>query len=243
METNHPKNGNGNELEKAQKIIMQFANSCSHSLRGPLKSIEGLVNLLLESKSYTEPTDRVFLDLIKSTISKMDRMLDEMEHFLENSKREITPQIVDMRDIIAFLLEQFQDAISNAKIDVHLKYELSTPFYSDLGRLRLILSNLIGNAIQFVDENKDIRHITITVKTSLENCIIVIADNGIGIAPENQAKIFELFFRASEQSVGSGIGLYVVQEIVKKMNGRIEVASDLSEGAEFILTLPSCKES
>lgn len=241
MKIDHLKNGNGDELENAQKVIMQFADSCSHSLRGPLKSIEGLTNLLLESKRYAEPNDRVFLDLIKTTIQKMERMLDELEHFLENSKRDVIPQPVDVREIISFLLDQLQDEITNARIDIHLKYDLQAPFYSDTGRLRLIFFNVLSNAIHFRDEKKDIRMITIKVSTRPENCVISIADNGIGIRPEHLPRIFELFFRGSEQSLGSGIGLYVVQETIKKMGGRIEVTTALGGGFEFMMTLPNIK--
>jgi light-regulated signal transduction histidine kinase (bacteriophytochrome) len=79
-----------NNLVRANEVINQFINSCSHSMRGPLKSINGLVNLLHRSKDYTEAETDTFLNLIEKTTQKMENMLDELEQLLENSKRIIT---------------------------------------------------------------------------------------------------------------------------------------------------------
>src|SRR5207244_4033192 len=93
------------------------------------------------------------------------------------------------------------------------------PFYSDKNRIRVILGNLVSNAIQYRDRKKEKPLVDITINLSAQQAEIIVTDNGIGIAKENHEKVFEMFRRVSKMSNGSGLGLYIVMETVQKLNG------------------------
>ncbi len=227
------------ELEKANMVINQFVTSCSHSMRGPLKSIKGLVNLLYQSNKYSPADALSFLDLIGQTAVKMENMLDELEQILENSKREIILKKIDWNEMISSVLSRFLKEINENNIKVETCIIQSTEFSSDLHRIHLILSHVIENAIQFQDENKNTHSIHIGVQTSKKKCVIRISDNGIGISREVQGLVFNLFFRATQKTKGAGLGLYVVSEAVEKMGGTITVESIVEMGSVFTITLPN----
>jgi signal transduction histidine kinase len=241
---NHSQESAGNEqrgteeLKRANAIIGQFITSCSHSLRGPIKSIEGLVNLIRTTPHDEKNTD-MFLDLIARVIDKMEHQLDEMEHFLENTSRRVVVAKVDFRSILEGIIRQNRGEIDNNSIHVSIEISEKAPFFADRHRIALVLKNLLMNAIQFRDDYKTLKQIRVLVNVSLANCDIEIIDNGIGIPKECIHKIFQLFFRGSEKSTGTGIGLYVVNEVLSKMGGTVDVTSEPGKGTAFTLSLPN----
>tara|TARA_R110002060_G_scaffold42836_8_gene54347 strand:- start:30 stop:425 length:396 start_codon:yes stop_codon:yes gene_type:complete len=112
-------------------------------------------------------------------------------------------------------------------------------FVSDSKRISILLNNFISNAIKYHDLNKNIPTVWVNIKTTKKEAIIEIKDNGLGIAEEQLDKIFNMFYRISSQIMGSGIGLYIVKEVLAKLNGTIEVESELGEGSMFILKIPN----
>jgi signal transduction histidine kinase len=240
----HSQSGDGSEqrsaeeLKKANEIIGQFITSCSHSLRGPIKSIEGLVNLL-RTTSYDDSNAFMFLEMIAKVIDKMEHQLDEMEHFLENTNRGVVITKVDFRSILEAIVRQNRREIDGNKLNVSIEICEKAPFHADRHRIALVLKSLLVNAIQFRDDHKTLKQIRIHVNITQANCHIEIVDNGIGIPEECLKKIFQMFFRASEKSTGTGIGLYVVNEVLSKMGGTIDVTSEPGKGSTFTLSIPN----
>jgi signal transduction histidine kinase len=105
-----------------------------------------------------------------------------------------------------------------------------------------VLSNLISNAIRYHDQRKENQYIRLYHKTIGSSFTLHIEDNGQGISPELQGKVFDMFFRGNESSQGSGLGLYIVKETVAKLSGRIQLKSNAKEGSTFSVTLPFCIE-
>ena len=103
----------------------------------------------------------------------------------------------------------------------------------------MILNNIISNSIKYADLSKDQPYIRVEVKVEPENAEIRIADNGIGIDEVQQESIFHMFFRASEKSSGSGLGLYIVKEVIQRLKGEISVSSEPAKGSEFIIRIPN----
>lgn len=223
----------------ANEVISRFITSCSHSLRGPLKSIVGLVHLLQNSANCPETERQVFLDLIEKTSTKMEGMLDELEHFLENKKREMITQKINPCEIIKSVLQSQEKAIEQTSLRVSVNADPSLEVYTDPNRFRLIVTNLVANALSFYDPQKTSRELRMEVTAGEGDICLSVADNGIGIEPHLHTKIFQLFFRASERSGGAGIGLYVVKEVVDKMGGSIRVMSTPGIGSRFTVCLPS----
>ena len=115
----------------------------------------------------------------------------------------------------------------------------SRPLITDKNRLNIILNNLISNAITYQDPSKNDPLVNIKVDMSDTETNIIVKDNGIGISKELQEKIFDMFFRGSENSDGSGLGLYIVKESVEKLNGTINVRSVPGKGSEFRVLIPN----
>jgi signal transduction histidine kinase len=115
-------------------------------------------------------------------------------------------------------------------------------FFNDPWRLGEIFRNLISNAIKYRKKDFDNPQINVQIHTTEQQCHIRFSDNGIGIAESELDKIFNMFYRASEQSEGSGIGLYIVKNAVEKLNGRISVSSSLGFGTTFEIWLPNLRQ-
>jgi signal transduction histidine kinase len=111
-------------------------------------------------------------------------------------------------------------------------------FFSDSSRLLIIFNNIISNAVSYRDKEKN-SFIKVDVLVRSDKAVIKFIDNGIGIAPEFQEKIFKMFFRATPDSKGSGLGLYIVKGVVDKLKGTIGVQSSLGQGTEITIELPS----
>jgi len=112
-------------------------------------------------------------------------------------------------------------------------------FFSDRWRIAEIFRNLVSNAIKYRDFTKINPEINVTIAIDKTQAIITFKDNGIGIERHNLEKIFNMFYRASEQSDGSGLGLYIVKNATDKLRGEVQVTSKLGEGTCFVISLPN----
>jgi signal transduction histidine kinase len=201
--------------------------------------MSGLINLLRQSIQTGNEDPQVYLSMMTQSIDKMETLLEQFEDFLENSKKDLTHEPVDIQSIISNILNEVQPVAEELALRITVNVEQSGYFYTDVHRFRLILFHLISNAIQFYDREKTARWIDIIVKATPANCNIQVNDNGIGMPYEIHARIFDLFFRGSEKSGGSGVGLHIVHEVLKKMGGSISVNSQMKEGSNFFVWLPN----
>ncbi len=227
-----------NKLARANSVIDKFINGCSHSMRGPLKTIRGLVNIISEDNT-PEKKSVTILDLIEKTASHMENILNQLEQFLENSKKEVKVEQVDIAEIISEVQSKYQRALDQHSIEVTIRIHDKETLLTDKERLKIILFQIFSNAISFCDPNKAKRMILIEARIFNSSFEIAVRDNGVGIEPECSGKIFQLFYRASEKSKGAGIGLYIVKEIIEKMKGIVSVQSQLSSGSNFLIWLPN----
>jgi signal transduction histidine kinase len=226
----------GYELVKAKEIINEFIYSCSHTMRGPLKSITGLINLLqTEIKSGNESPEKYILQ----SVCEMETVLKQLEQSLESSRKNLTIEPLDLEKMVNDVMSEVKKETNFSDIVVNIHVEQTAYFYSDTNCFRLILLNLISNAVNFSDNLKEQKVIDIIINATKRSCSIHINDNGIGISAEAQERIFQLFYRGSERSSGSGVGLYVVHEIVKKMGGSISVNSAVQAGSNFFVWIPN----
>lgn len=227
------------ELAKAKNVIDKFLYGCSHTMRGPLKSISGLIKLLQNPEATEDPHRH--LELIQKTVNKMETILNDLEQFLVNSRRDLVIESVSMTKTIDAILERYNREAESKNIRISKSITQTVPLYTDAERLNLILTQLISNALVFNDPGKADRHIDIFVRVNENGCHVKVLDNGIGMSSEIQKSIFQLFFRGAQQSQGAGIGLYVVSEVLRKMGGSITVTSEEGCGSSFFVWLPNLK--
>ena len=224
------------ELKIRNGELDNFVYKVSHDLRAPLSSILGLVNLAKLPGNTDNPMD--YIDIIGSKVEHLDHFIGDVLSHSKNLKMEVSVRKVDFSRIIE---ETFNDLnyLEGAKeIKRIIKVE-GIDFYSDPWRIAEILRNLISNAIKYRQLEQVASEIGIKINIDHLRAEIVFADNGIGISEENLERIFEMFYRATEQSDGSGIGLYIVKNAVDKLGGQISVASRLGHGTRFAILLPN----
>ncbi|MEO7989321.1 MAG: PAS domain S-box protein [Chryseolinea sp.] len=224
------------ELKVRNTELDNFVYKVSHDLRAPLSSILGLVNLAKLPGNTDNPMD--YIDIIGDKVEHLDHFIGDVLSHSKNLKMEVSISNVNFAQIIdrtfneLSYLEGAKEIIRNIKIE-------GTDFYNDPWRISEILRNLISNSIKYRRFDSKTSEISIKILTDNLRTEIGFTDNGIGIDEVSLNKIFEMFYRATEQSDGSGIGLYIVKNAVDKLGGQITVFSKLGEGTRFTLILPN----
>lgn len=224
------------ELKIRNTELDNFVYKVSHDLRAPLSSILGLVNLAKLPGNTDNPMD--YIDIIGSKVEHLDHFIGDVLSHSKNLKMDLTIAKVDFNYIID---QTFNDLnyLEGAKGMSRMVKVDGIDFYSDPWRIAEILRNLISNAIKYRKLDQVASEIGIKINVDHLRAEIVFADNGIGIEEKNLTRVFEMFYRATEQSDGSGIGLYIVKNAVDKLGGQISLASRLGQGTRFSIILPN----
>jgi PAS domain S-box-containing protein len=223
-------------LKMRNEELNQFVYKVSHDLRAPLASIRGIIEL--EKLQNKDNTQFKYLHLIEDRISNLDQFMRNILSHSRNLNMSVKYKEIDFKQITDDCFKELEFLRNALNIKRIVKISRST-FYSDESRLFEIFRNLISNSIKYLDYDKTEPYIKITVKNHNSKAVITFEDNGVGIDPDLQEYIFDMFYRANEKSDGSGIGLYIVKQAVDKLNGSITVKSKKGEGTRFQVTIPN----
>ncbi|MTK64758.1 MAG: PAS domain S-box protein [Methanobacterium sp.] len=229
------------KLKRSNEELERFAYVSSHDLQEPLRMIT-LYSQLLE-KRYKDSLDSDADDFINYIVENAKRMKQLIEDLLEYSR--LTSQTkefdnVDLENILEQVLNNL--SISITENNVKIAHEPLPTIFADDNQMMQVFQNLITNAIKF--RGKKSPEINITARNDGENWIFAFKDNGIGIKPDHQKQIFKVFNRlhTKEEYSSTGIGLSIVEKIIKHHHGQIWVESELGKGSTFYFTVP-LKES
>lgn len=223
------------KLETEKHQLDHVIYKTTHDLRAPLRSALGLIQLAeLEPEQYMK-----YLGLIKSSLARLDGMIDEMNSFYKNDKLAIQNDRIDIRTLIDREIENLNNMPEAQDIRFDVFVDGDVPFYSDPIRVKTIVSNLLSNAIKYSDPQKMRKYIQLSAHVFADWLFLTIEDNGIGIGTEHQEKIFDLFYRVSSDKRGTGLGLYIVKDTIDRLKGKIYVRSKRGEGTSFTITLPN----
>ncbi|MGK7391627.1 MAG: sensor histidine kinase [Candidatus Cyclobacteriaceae bacterium M2_1C_046] len=225
------------ELQKRNHELDQFVYSVSHDLRAPLASVLGLINIA----SLENPPEYMknYLEMIKGRINRLDMFIKDILDYSRNTRLEVTKERVDFQKLLNDIEEHVKLINEKQNLDIKFSIREEQPFYSDKTRIAMILNNLYVNAIKYQDVSKTQPYLNINITVVAEKAEIEFKDNGIGIPKNQLEKIFNMFYRASTISQGSGLGLYITKEAVNKLNGQIEVESAPGEYTNFYIELPN----
>jgi PAS domain S-box-containing protein len=224
------------ELKVRNTELDNFVYKVSHDLRAPLSSILGLVNLAKLPGNTDNPMD--YIDIIGDKVEHLDHFIGDVLSHSKNLKMEVSISNVNFAQIIDRTFSELSYLDGAKEIIRNIKIE-GTDFFNDPWRISEILRNLISNSIKYRRFDSKTCEINVKIFTDNLRTEISFADNGIGIDETSLNKIFEMFYRATEQSDGSGIGLYIVKNAVDKLGGQITVFSKLGEGTRFTIILPN----
>ncbi|MFM9838550.1 MAG: sensor histidine kinase [Cyclobacteriaceae bacterium] len=224
------------QLSKTNQELDRFVYSASHDLKAPLSSILGLIEIAQRTEDPEEV--KTCLGMMKERVNNLDDFIKEIIDYSRNSRLELKKETFALLTLMKEVVDGLRYAEGFENIYIIYSIDSELEMVSDRSRLKVVLNNLIGNAFKYHDPDKENPLIEISANSESVNLKIEIKDNGLGIAPEHQAKVFDMFYRASEKSKGSGLGLYIVKETIEKMSGRISVESQLSKGTKFTVFLP-----
>ena len=228
------------KLLKVNSEMNQFVYSLSHELRGPLMSISGVSKLA--KMEISDPIALEYFEMIDSATVKLDDFIYKMLDFYRSTKMENKIVPILFEKTIEEQFETYKEKWNRDEIDINIKVEQKEEFFSDDAKIRVILNNLISNACKFQKEGTAAKKIDIHVLVEDNKARLKVVDNGIGIEEKYRGMVFKLFQRATQKNVGSGLGLYMVKESMDQLGGEIDLQSNLHEGTEVTVVLPSMKD-
>ena len=229
------------ELEKTNDELDRFVYSASHDMRAPLSTLLGLLEVAKNTDKKSELNQ--YFDLMRDRIYTMEGFIREITDYSRNARLAVERTSLLLKPIINECVESFNFLANESHVKVEVSCNEDVMVTTDRSRLSVILNNLISNSIKYHDPEKEERIVTIAVERTEDNCKISIKDNGIGIDAQYKDQVFDMFFRASENSKGSGLGLYIVKETAEKVGAEISFTSVLGKGSEFSLTIPAHQSS
>jgi len=222
------------QLNEKVKEMETLISKLSHDMRSPLASVLGLINIAeMEPKSNKAE----YFDKIKESIQRLDSIIIDLTSTIYVSTMQQKPEVIKFGNMISETLSilRFRENFDKIKFTTTIKQ--TKDFYSDPKFVHSIIQNLLENAVKYGNYTID-PIVDILVKEDAIGMKIQIADNGIGIEPEYHEKIFNMFFRGTEISKGTGLGLYIVKKAVEKLQGKIQMQSEIRKGTTFTVYLP-----
>jgi signal transduction histidine kinase len=230
-------------IEHAIEREKQFTSDASHELRTPLAVIKGTMEVLIRKPRNKQEYE----EKINFCISEVDRLNHMVDQLLllarfENQKQNLKSESVYLNALLLDLLARFSDKIKNNKILISTNFSQEYSIASDMYLVTIIISNLLSNAIKYTHSEGKVSLLLFEEEGSVQFSII---DNGIGIAPNDIAKVFQSFYRSenSNQATikGTGLGLSIVKRLCDLLQIKISIKSELNVGTEINLSFPSNK--
>ncbi|HTH57164.1 MAG TPA: ATP-binding protein [Cyclobacteriaceae bacterium] len=223
------------ELVKINRELDSFVYSASHDLRAPLSSILGLTEIGLRSGKQEDM--KSCLTMIKERVQAQDRVIHDIITYARNLRTEIVREKFNLKLLVFEVIDMllFNEGASKIDFQVHIPDDFEMD--ADKTRLRTVLSNLLSNAIKYHDQGKKGQFVKIDLEKN-SRLMIHVEDNGQGIPEDQHDKIFRMFYRGSEKSKGSGLGLFISKDTIEKLGGAIEFVSKYREGSRFTISIP-----
>jgi signal transduction histidine kinase len=229
------------QLREADRLKDEFVALISHDLRTPLTSIIGYLELILDDDNLTEE-QRDFLGVADRNADRLLHLVNDLLFVarFEAGQLDLHPTELDLAAVVRQSVDEAEPRAAAGGIALTCDAGAVSAVQADRGRMFQLVDNLVSNAIKFTPAGGDVR-ISVTPVNGVVR--LEVADTGIGIAPQEQHRLFDRFFRAStaseHQIPGTGLGLYITRAIVEAHGGSIAVRSDPGEGTSFSVELPA----
>lgn len=220
------------ELTKINQELDQFVYSTSHDLRSPLLSIQGLLDLM----EGVEGANKAYLDLISESVKRLDSTILEILNYSRNARLEVEGKAYNLKQQLQDILQDQSNL--NPQVHVDIEWLGEEGVCLDELRVGILLKNILSNAVKYSKTGGQDPWVRVRVDTRDNRCLMVVEDNGEGIDKAHQPKIFDMFYRATTSSTGTGLGLYIVKEIVSKLNGSVTLESEKDVGTTVTVNLP-----
>jgi len=225
------------ELRKTNDELDRFVYSTSHDLRVPLTNMLGLIDIT--NMTIKDDAPKKYLDMMKQSVVTLDDVIRGILDYSRNSRSDVKLEEVHIKDVVQKTQDMLKYYNGFDNVQFRIRTDESVPLITDQHRLTVVISNLLSNCIKYYNKKEQTPYISVTAKVTYDKAIIFVEDNGIGVPEEYQEKIFDMFYRASSQATGSGLGLYILKETLAKLEGKISVVSGKDIGSTFVVEIPN----
>jgi len=225
------------ELMNRNFELDSFVYRASHDLKAPLNSIMGLINIIRDEEDVN--TILTYVQMMDKSVSKLDAFIKQLTQFSQDARLQVVRKPIDLNEMITEIWQDLRYMDNAERVKLDLEIQQDGEFFSDPVRLAIVCNNIVSNSIKYQDLSKPESSLIVKINSNAEKATLYFEDNGLGISKEHQEKVFELFFRASVQATGSGLGLYITYNAVEKLGGRIDINSEFGVGTAFTLHIPN----
>jgi len=230
-------------LAEASRMKSEFVSIVSHQLRSPLSNLIWAIELLMSGRlGKIEENQIEYFKILKENSSRMGELVSDLliVSKIETATLPIKKQEFPIEDLIKKLISNIEPFAKASNVEIKFETQKDLPkVFADPSQIRLVIENLLDNAIRYVKEKGVVE---IKLETKGNNLYFEIKDNGIGIPKDDQKYIFQKFFRSENvlryQTQGSGLGLFITRSIVNKSGGKMDFKSEENKGSTFWFTLP-----
>jgi PAS domain S-box-containing protein len=226
-------------LSEANKELEAFAYSVSHDLRAPLRHIDGFLNLLRKrSKMVLDQQSQEYIDIVLNSSKKMGQLIDDLLSFSRMGRNALSLQQFDIGILVHEVIQGLEPDIAGRNIEWFIT-DLTT-VHGDVAMLRIVLENLISNAVKFTQSREQAEIEIGLLSDQNPETVMYIRDNGVGFDMAYAEKVFSVFHRLhrSDEFEGTGIGLAIVRRIITRHGGQIWAEGRPDQGATFFFSLP-----
>lgn len=224
-------------LDKVANELDRFVYSASHDLRSPISSMKGLMTLMKMNPDVFDWEH--FLTMMEESLDRLDVFISKLVEFSRNSHEPVVMERVDLNKIIKSILDDQQAHSNWPKVKVECLLPDSFVVSSDYNKVYTILSHVIRNSLDYSDVSKCSFLLSIKGQIHRDIVTLEIIDNGIGIEKKFMPMVFQMFFRATMLSKGSGLGLYLAREAINRLGGTITISSELNLGTLVRIQFPA----
>jgi signal transduction histidine kinase len=227
--------GKAEVIEKKNAELDSFFYRVSHDLKGPISSLLGLHNLV--KMEVKDEISRTYFDLYDSQVRRINKIVMDLIDLTQMTNRTITLVPIDFKELLDECIQSYSYLENFKKVKFIIGVSPAIDYKAEWAIVNTVLQNLIENSIKYARTNVE-SYLKLMVAQQEDVIVINVEDNGQGIHPDHQSKIFDMFYRASDNVKGSGLGLYILKRAIERLSGQITFESELGKGTRFIITLP-----
>ncbi|MFK7920486.1 MAG: PAS domain S-box protein [Bacteroidia bacterium] len=224
------------KLQDKNNELDAFVYKASHDLKGPLASIIGLTNIARDEVQSENAIH--YFDLIAKSTKRLDDILLDLIDVTRINKAKLHLESINLTETVGEIINSLMHQPKSQKINFVTDIHLANGFKTDKKVLISVIQNLLVNSINYQNPQSDKPFVRVSAHENLDRVHFRVEDNGLGIPSRLQHRVFEMFYRGTTKSKGSGLGLYIVKSAIEKLNGTCELQSEEGIGTTINFTLP-----